>query len=106
MKSMTIRGTFVHHEKPHAVAGNNRVGARSLGRVGPNGVLASPILRDPPLSGKGPSMSSAIVLASSVVPSANITPAAAKAIDPTEGRRQRGMAIAAVTRITQQNGHW
>ena len=38
--------------------------------------------------------------------SANITPAAAKAIDPTEARRQRGMAIAAVTRITQMNGQW
>jgi hypothetical protein len=51
-------------------------------------------------------MSTAIVLASSVAPPANITPAAAKALDPTETRRQRGMAIAAVTRITQKNGQW
>jgi transposase len=55
-------------------------------------------------------MSTAIILASSVVPfvpSANIAPAAAKATDPDEARRQRGLAIAAVTRITRQkDGLW
>jgi SWIM zinc finger len=38
--------------------------------------------------------------------SANITPAAAKSIDPTEARRQRGLAIAEVTRIAKKDGHW
>ncbi|HWE35010.1 MAG TPA: SWIM zinc finger family protein [Isosphaeraceae bacterium] len=38
--------------------------------------------------------------------SANITPAESKAIDPTEARRQRGLAIAAVTKITEVNGQW
>jgi transposase len=31
---------------------------------------------------------------------------AAPAVDATEARRQRGLAIAAVTRITQKNGQW
>jgi transposase len=71
------------------------MGAGHSGGLGPNGVIATPILPDPPHSGKGPSMS------------ANITPAAAKAIDPTEARRQRGLAIAALCRIEQRdNGLW
>ena len=38
---------------------------------------------------------------------ANLTPEAAKAIDPTEARRQRGLAIAAVCKIEQrQAGLW
>jgi transposase len=82
------------------------MGAGHPGGLGPNGVIAAPILSDPPLSGKGPFMSAAIVPASSVAPSANITPAAAKAIDPTEARRQRGLAIAAICRIEQKNGLW
>ena len=51
-------------------------------------------------------MSTAIILASSVVPCANITPAVAKAIDPAEARRHRGLAIAAVTRIVPKDGYW
>jgi transposase len=56
-------------------------------------------------------MSTAIILASSVAPplaSASIAPPpVAKATDPDEARRQRGLAIAAVTRITRQkDGLW
>ena len=84
----------VIHEKPHALVTSKGMGARSLGRVRPNGVIASPILPEPPPLGKGPSMP------------ANLTPEEAKALDPVESRRQRGMAIAAVTRIVQKNGQW
>ena len=65
-------------EKPREVACNNFAGARQLGRSGPNGVNARSILPDRPHLGKGPSMS------------ANITPAAAKSIDPTEAKAARG----------------
>lgn len=51
-------------------------------------------------------MSTAIILASSDARSANITPDVAKAIDPTEARRRRGLAIAAVTRIVPKDGYW
>ena len=71
------------------------MGARTLGRVRPNGVIAAPILSDPPLLGKGPFML------------ANITPDAARSLDPTEARRQRGLAIAEHTRIEEKpNGLW
>jgi hypothetical protein len=68
------------------------MGADTLGRVCPNAVVATPILSDPPLSGKGPSMSAIAALA------------ATQAVDPTEARRQRGLAIAAVTRIVRSKG--
>jgi transposase len=90
----------------------NDMGARTLGLVRPNEVIASPILPDPPLWGKGLSMSTAIILASSVVPfvvpPASIAPPpVVKTTDPDEARRQRGLAIAAVTRITRQkDGLW
>src|SRR5205085_5027337 len=72
---------------------------------------SAPILSDPPLSGEGSVMSTEIVPVSSLVPSAvappkNVTPEQAKAIDPNEARRQRGLAIAALTRIVQANGQW
>jgi transposase len=70
------------------------MGADTLGRVCPDAVIATPILSDPPHPGKGPSMS------------ANITPEAAKSLDPNESRRQRGLAIAEVTRITEKDGQW
>jgi transposase len=88
--------TFVH-EKPHAVACNNGMGARQLGRVRPNGVIASPILPDRPLSGKGPSMS---IVDTTVANVASPAPSS----DPTEVRRQRGLAIAAVTRVVRIKG--
>ena len=66
------------------------MGADTLGRVGPNAVVASPILPDPPLSGKGPSMSAATVLA---------FPVASKATDPDEVNSwvARGYNVGAVT---------
>jgi hypothetical protein len=76
------------------------MGARSLGQVRPNGVIACPILTDSPPSGKGPFMSTAVILAFPVAASA----VAPKPSDPDESRRERGRAIAAVTRITQVNG--
>jgi hypothetical protein len=52
-------------------------------------------------------MSTEIVLASSVAPFVVVSPAATKTTDPTEVRRQRGLAIAAVTRIEQRkSGLW
>ncbi len=51
-------------------------------------------------------MSTAIVPVSSIIAPAVATPTT-KAIDPTEARRQRGLAIAAVTRIERkQSGLW
>src|SRR5436305_10835354 len=88
------------------------MGARSLGRVGPNGDIAAPMLSDPPPSGKGPSMSTAIILASSVAPPlfappAAMAPPATRADDPEDARRRRGLAIADVTRIERKKeGFW
>jgi transposase len=82
------------HEKTPCRCFNSGMGAGHSGGSRPNGVIATPILTDPPFPGKGRSMS------------ANITPVEAKALCPTEARRQRGLAIAALTRITQVNGYW
>jgi len=84
-------------KKPREVADNNFAGARQLGRVRPNGVNASPILPDLPLSGKGPSMLA--------LNAAAAQPVAPKAPDPAELRRQRGLAIAAVTKIVRAKGN-
>jgi hypothetical protein len=76
------------HEKPREAVSSNFAGARQLGRVGPNGVVAIPILSDPPHQGEGSIMSLAETLVSPV--------AASAPLDSSELRRQRGLAIAAV----------
>ena len=77
---------------------NSYMGAGHSGGLGPNGVIATPILPDPPLRGR----------VRSCPPHHPRVPSspAAKTIDPDEARRQRGLAIAAVTRIAQKNGLW
>src|SRR3954451_23105818 len=55
------------------------MGARTPGRVRPNAVVASPILPDPPLSGKGPRM---------------------------DIRQQRGQQIASTCVIIPKDGYW
>jgi transposase len=81
------------HEKPREVACNNFAGARQLGRVRPNGVIASPILPDRPFMGKGPSMSVDANAAPATVP------ASASRLTPDEIRRQRGLAIAELSNV-------
>jgi hypothetical protein len=85
------------HEKSHEVAINNFMGARQLGRVRPNGVIAVPILPDRPYLGKGPSMSIAEALAAYAAPAAP-----AKRLTPDEIRRQRGQAIAEICRVVPE----
>src|SRR5581483_3934404 len=88
----------VVHQKTPCDCANSRMGARRI-RAGRArvAVLAPPILPDPPPTGKG-----------SVMSSAEPAPAVANAapIDPTEARRQRGLAIAALCKITERDGRW
>lgn len=81
------------------------MGAGHSGGLGPNGVIATPILSDPPLSGKGRSMSTAIA----AVVEAIVSPkdAASEPLSRSaSGRRDRGHAIATIARIVQKDGQW
>jgi hypothetical protein len=62
-----------------------RGGQTQSGGLAPEWGPATTILREPPQPGKG-------------FPVADL--------DPTEARRQRGLAIAAVCKITQKHGQW
>ena len=85
---------------------NSRTGAGHSGGSRPNGVIATPILPDPSLLGKGSTMSTctAIVLASSITPFPFplSSPVTLKIHDPDEARRQRGRAIASTCRIEER----
>jgi Transposase DDE domain/SWIM zinc finger len=82
------------HEKTREAVISNFAGAQQLGRVCPNGVIATPILPDLPHSGKGPSMSIADAIVS---PIATVAPESK--LTPDEIRRQRGLAIATLCNI-------
>src|SRR3954463_4199215 len=88
------------NKKTHIPAANRYMGADSLGRVRPEWRSGSPILSDPPPTGEGSVMSAGIAESFSVAVTAN------QELDPTEVRRQRGLAIAAVCKITSKNGYW
>ena len=57
---------------------HNDAGARQLGRSGPNGVIASPILPDRPIHGEGLSMPFGIFVASTADAVAPVAKAAPK----------------------------
>jgi transposase len=100
--------TFVQQKTP-CRCGYSGMGAGHPGGSRPNGVKATSILPDPPQPGKGSIMSgsTAIVLVSSITAFPLPSPVTLKINDPDETRRQRGRAIAGISRIVEKRpGLW